>query len=136
LTEILNKIEKHWKHWAIFQYIDSETLNSIQCQCWKLKHWKPTQCKFICQFWFFDFFNVSMLVSMFNVYLQTLTAKCAKTILPDKKHWQTECGACTVDCWPLALFGETFWFFLKDIALQCMFILTCIQGFSIMWRFI
>jgi len=26
---------KHWKHWAIFQYIDSETLNSIQCQCWK-----------------------------------------------------------------------------------------------------
>ncbi len=26
---------RHWKHWAIFQYIDSKTLNSIQCQSWK-----------------------------------------------------------------------------------------------------
>jgi len=60
----LNKIEKHWetlrhwKHWAIFQYNDSETLNSIQCQCWKLKHWKPTQCQ--CQRQFFQCFNVSL----------------------------------------------------------------------------
>ena len=56
----MEKIEKHWetlrhwKHWAIFQYIDSEPLK--QCQCWKLKHWKPTQCQ--CQF--FQCFNVSL----------------------------------------------------------------------------
>jgi len=47
---------RHWKHWEIFQYIDSETLNSIQCQCWKFQHWKPTQCQ--CQF--FQCFNVSL----------------------------------------------------------------------------
>ncbi len=41
------------KHWPIFQYIDSETLRSIQYQCWKIK----------CQF-----FNVKMLVS--NVLCQ------------------------------------------------------------------
>jgi len=62
--ETLKNIEKHWetlrywKHWAIFQYIDSETLNSIQCQCWKLKHWKPTQCQ--CRWRFFQCFNVSL----------------------------------------------------------------------------
>ena len=60
--ETLRNIEKHWetlrhwKNWAIFQLIDSKTLNSIQCQCDKLKHWKDTQCQ--CRF--FQCFNVSL----------------------------------------------------------------------------
>ena len=49
---------RHWKNWAIFQLIDSKTLNSIQCQCDKLKHWKDTQCQ--CQCRFFQCFNVSL----------------------------------------------------------------------------
>jgi len=58
---LTKKIEKncetlrHWKHEAIFQFIDSETLNSIQRQCWKLIQWKPTQCRFAdpyCECWF------------------------------------------------------------------------------------
>jgi len=49
---------RHWKHWATCQYIDMKTLNSIQCQCEKLKHWKATQCQCQCQF--FQCFNVSL----------------------------------------------------------------------------
>ncbi len=62
--EILRDIEKHWeilrhwKHWVVFQYIESQTLNSIQCQCGKLKHWKGTQCRCQCQF--FQYFNVKL----------------------------------------------------------------------------
>ena len=52
------KTLRQWKHWAVFQYIDLKTLNSIQCQCQKLKHWKPTQCRCQCQF--FQCFNVSL----------------------------------------------------------------------------
>jgi len=47
----LGKIEKNFN-------ILTETLNSIQCQCRKLKHWKPAQCQFQC--WFFQCFNVSL----------------------------------------------------------------------------
>jgi hypothetical protein len=58
--KILRNIEqhwdtlRHWKLWVVFQYIESQTLNSIQCQCGKLKHWKGTHCQ--CQF--FQYFNV------------------------------------------------------------------------------
>jgi len=71
--EILSNIEKywatlrHWKHWVVFQYIESQTLNSIQCQCGKLKHWKVLNVDVNV-----NFFNVSMWNSMFNVDLQTL----------------------------------------------------------------
>ncbi len=72
--ETLRNIEKHWAtlrhwiHWVGFQYIESQTLNSIQCQCGKIKHWKPLNVDVNV-----NFFNVSMWNSMFNVDLQTLS---------------------------------------------------------------
>jgi hypothetical protein len=75
--KILRNIEKnwatlrHWKHWLVFQYIESQTLNSIQCQCGKLKHVNVNG----------NFFNVSMWNSMFNVDLQTLTLRTPRLLL-------------------------------------------------------
>ena len=40
------KTLRHWKHWTVFQYIESKTLNSLQCRCEQLKHWKATQCQY------------------------------------------------------------------------------------------
>jgi hypothetical protein len=88
--ETLRNIEKHWetlsnietlKTLSSFQYIESQTLNSIQCQCGKLKHWKVLNVDVNV-----NFFNISMWNSMFDVVLQTLSVLPIEFYVPWVKH--------------------------------------------------